>query len=195
MSSALHPTENKVYLGGMDNIIAVYDYSDPNEVEPKKLKELCEHDGYVGSLKFASNTSFVSAGGDAKIVLWDASRHVPITKFYGHEGDAGSIDFPREKCKSFISSSTDGTVRVWDMNSGKCSHIFKTSDEVNQAAFFPSGGAVAAGCHNGETFLFDLRSMCQLQKFVRKGARVSGIQFSFSGRILYAAYEDGFVGL
>jgi len=195
LTTCFHPTEKKIYVGGMDNLVTVYDYSDESNIEFKKLKELQEHDGYVGSCVFASNTQFLTTGGDAKIVLWDATKNTKVSQFLGHQGDAGSIKFPKVKGSSFVTSSTDGTVRVWDMRTGKGTHAFKTSGECNSCAFFPSGQAIAAACHNGEAFLYDLRSCGQLQKFVRKGARASAIEFSSSGRIMYCAYEDGFVGL
>eukprot|EP00965_Chrysotila_dentata_P239607 6203204-Pleurochrysis_carterae.AAC.1 len=152
---------------------------------------------YVGSLVFQNADKLLSSGGDAAVLLWDVTKlKEPLLTFLGHEGDALSVRFPREPgSNSFVTCSTDTTMRVWDVRSGKCTHLFNCTGEVNSCAFFPSGQAVVGGCHNGEALLFDLRSANQLQKYARKGARVSGVDFSKSGRVLYCAYEDGHVGL
>jgi len=63
------------------------------------------------------------------------------TAFYGHDGDAASIRFPSGVPGSqiFCTSSSDGTVRVWDMRTSECTHKFDVAGECNGCAFFPSG--------------------------------------------------------
>merc|ERR1711935_662272 len=119
-------------------------------------------------------------------------------KFMGHVGDANSIRFARDGNQNiFVTCSTDKTCRVWDARNSTqaATHTFEASGECNGAAFFPSGQAVAACCHDGKAFLWDLRTQNKLQVFGRNGSKVSACDFSKSGRIFYCGYEDGHVGL
>ena len=112
---------------------------------------------------------FAPAGGDAAILLWDLNRVATTLKFEGHENDASCIRTAHDAPNSnaFATSSSDGTVRVWDMRTGKCTHLFDAGDECNACAWFPNGMALAAGCNNGKTHLFDLRSYGTLVKLPR----------------------------
>jgi len=116
----------------------------------------------------------------------------------GHEGDASCVRFARDKTANpnrFVTCSCDKTSRMWDMVSGKQTHCFPLTAEANACAMFPNGNMVAVGCHDGKMFLFDTRSHLPLQKLARKNNRVAACDFSLSGRILTAAYEDGHVGM
>ena len=212
MAVEMHPTENQAVIGGMDNMISMYDIS-PNLPKGQKKAELGGeamkgHDGYIASLKFNTydTTKLVSAGGDGDVILWDYKQRKVVQKFWGHVGDANCIRFPKTisapSNQMMMTCSSDKTVRVWDLrssaNPGKSVFTFEgpsDSCEFNGCSWFPNGTAVAGCCENGEAFLWDLRVGAQLQAFKRKGSRVCACDFSASGRIFYCAYEDGHVGL
>jgi len=199
MATELHPTKDILVVGAMNNLATVYKTAGEGCEGPscKKVKELECHEGYVSSVKFPTDDEMVTAGGDGMCAIWDANKWDVKLRLYGHIGDCSSIRFPRcvPSKDVFCTSSSDKTCRVWDKRAAKCTHLFKLSDECNACAFMPNGMCVAAGCHDGNMFLFDLRSQAQLQKMGRKNNRVSGVEFSQSGRIMYAAYEDGNIGL
>lgn len=209
MATEFHPTSDIAAIGGMDNMTTIIDVS-PSLPTAAKKREFSNngHDGYVASLHFLPTdpSQILSAGGDGDVILWDVEKAQVIRKFFGHKGDANSIRFPKENPgKYFCTASTDGTCRVWDVSCktqgkgdsycGDSVQLFEASGECNGAAFFPSGGAVAACCQAEDAFLWDMRTLNRLQNFKRKGSKVSACDFSSSGRIFYCAYEDGNVGL
>jgi len=197
MTTELHPNGKHAFIGGMDNLINVYDYS-KDGIECNNIRQLEGHDGYIASIQFPTENTMVTCGGDADICKWDLSTYKPVMWLSGHEGDASGGRFPRDKgChpERYLTCSCDKTARVWDMTAGKQTHCFALSAEANACAFFPNGNLVAVGCHDGKMFLFDLRSHLPLQKLARKNNRVAACDFSLSGRTLIAAYEDGHVGM
>ena len=181
MATELHPTTDVAAIGGMDNMTTIFDMSPslPTGTQKRALTGsgpdgslTMGHDGYVASLAFMPGdpTKLVSAGGDGDAILWDWERGEVIRKFYGHVGDANSIRFPKENPGStFVTASTDKTCRVWDPRTNSKDKemadsvsCFEASGECNGAAYFPAGTAVAACCHDGAAFLWDLRTTNQL---------------------------------
>jgi len=197
MATELHPTQDILVVGAMNNLATVYKTGGEGCEGPtcKKIKELQCHEGYVSSVKFPTDDCMITTGGDGMTAVWDVKKWDVVSRLYGHIGDCSCIRFPKTSTDIFCTSSSDKTVRVWDKRQLKCTHLFQLSDECNATAFMPNGMCVAAGCNDGNGFLFDLRSQAQLQKMGRKNNRISGAEFSLSGRILYYAYEDGHLGL
>jgi WD40 repeat protein len=182
---AMHPSRPVAAIGGMDNVVSVWS-TEGEGAECSLTRQLERHDGYISSLKFVGDDQMLSAAGDAEIALWDLNSWTVKSTFYGHEGDAACIRFPSGDPGSriFCTSSSDGTVRVWDLRTTECTHKFDVAGECNGCAFFPNGTAVAGGSHNGAAYLFDLRSQAALQKYSRKNNHVSAIEFSKSGRTM-----------
>jgi len=64
--------------------------------------------------------------------------------------------------------------------------------DVNAVRFFPSGEALGTACSDGTIHLFDLRADQEI-KFYTKPSIIFGtssLDFSKSGRVLFAGYDD-----
>lgn len=198
MTTELHPDGKRAFIGGMDNVVYVYDYSG-SDITPVQKQALQGHDGYIASIKFPKPDVMVTAGGDANIIKWDLNTNKKVQYMTGHTGDASCLRFARDKAANpnqFMTCSSDRTARLWDMNSGKSTHIFPLSDEANAGAMFPNGMMIAVGCHDGRIHMYDIRSSLPLTyPLLRKNNRVAALDFSKSGRTMIAAYEDGHVGM
>lgn len=105
-----------------------------------------------------------------------------------------SLDLsPSETGNTFLSGSCDRTARVWDLRTGECVGLFDGHDsDVNAVRFYPSGEAFATGSDDARVRLFDLRAdreVCCYQKQSLLFA-VNALDFSVSGRLLFAGYSD-----
>lgn len=61
---------------------------------------------------------------------------------------------------------------------------------------FPDGNAIMTGSDDATCRLFDMRSDCQLNVYTdnKLASAVTTVEFSPSGRVLFASYEDGTLG-
>ena len=71
------------------------------------------------------------------VVLWDSRDLRLVATWPGHAGEINSISFRRDAAR-LLSSSSDHTVRVWDIATGKCLRVFDGhTDKVYAAVFHP----------------------------------------------------------
>lgn len=114
-----------------------------------------------------------------------------------------SVALNPQRPNEFVSGSVDSTALIWDMRAGskpQLSYIGHESD-INAVAFMGNGYSFATGSDDYSCLLFDTRSKGQVAKYAapRSSAAsglsinggVYGLDFSKSGRVLFAAYEDG----
>eukprot|EP00456_Euglypha_rotunda_P041835 TRINITY_DN3253_c1_g1_i1.p1 TRINITY_DN3253_c1_g1~~TRINITY_DN3253_c1_g1_i1.p1 ORF type:complete len:380 (-),score=7.14 TRINITY_DN3253_c1_g1_i1:115-1254(-) len=81
---------------------------------------------FVNSVKLIpshkSDSSFIATGSrDARIRLWNSFGQL-LTVFSGHVGSVRSIALWNDK---LISGSYDGFLRLWNIETGQCEHIFQ----------------------------------------------------------------------
>ncbi|KAL1496630.1 hypothetical protein AB1Y20_014234 [Prymnesium parvum] len=203
-ASAISPDPDKtiVALGGLDNVICIYNMSSSSEGPPVMKVELPSsgegHEGSITSLHFCTIDKLISAAGDGDIRVWDANTGTCSQVLAGHARDAVSLSFQHDAVGGpmFASGSLDGTVRLWDLRSGKSFATFTMDDEVNGCAMFPDGRAVAGACVNGAVSVYDVRAQQRVQHMVVSGkvSACTGVQFSISGRALYTSHENGCIG-
>jgi WD40 repeat protein len=200
---ALHPTKDIVVSGGMDNTISLAVPEAPDDpINPfmTLTKQWAGegpygHDGMISSLRFVSETRFLSTGGDGEVKLWDVERgdNECVATLYGHTAEAASITFPSDNPELMIfgTCSNDTTCKLWDLRTNKCTHTFHSADKLTACDFFPNGNAIAAGGQGQTTFFWDVRSIKCVGTFVRNHMKVTGVAFSKSGRALFVSHEDG----
>lgn len=116
------------------------------------------------------------------------------TALKGHEEDVYHCSFSPRCSDVLLSSSKDGTVRIWDVPSATCRRICETGFPVKCCALSHDGSMLAAGGdtsqvavlspENGATlFTLDLDD----ESF---GNSVTNVSFTKSDRQLAAAYSD-----
>jgi len=81
-----------------------------------------------------------TAHANGNIVLWDVERGEELRAFKGHSGDVLSASFWEKPGGTLllVSSSTDGTIRIWNANNGGCLGILMAHDD-SWAALRPDG--------------------------------------------------------
>jgi len=193
MTCAFEQTKNNlVACGGLDNVCSVYNLQQASQGS-KPSQELVSHDGYVSCCRFIDETRILSASGDSSCILWDTNTGDALTTFGDHSGDVMSLSVNPHDKNMFVSGSVDTTAKVWDVRSGKCvqTHIGHESD-INSVAFFPDGKAFGTGSDDSTCRLFDMRCYNEVNRFGNDKlvGGITEVDFSRSGRLLFAGYDD-----
>ncbi|XP_070211949.1 sterol regulatory element-binding protein cleavage-activating protein-like isoform X2 [Littorina saxatilis] len=72
----------------------------------------------------------VSASHDHTLKVFRLEDQVCLYTLYGHEGSIGALCLDRCPPYAAASGSSDGSVRLWDLMTGTCTHKFKWHDEA-----------------------------------------------------------------
>lgn len=101
--------------------------------------------------------------------------------------------------KSVLSGSWDGTVRLWDITSGKLTKEFKEhKGHVVTVAFSPDGKTIATGGNDGSVKLWNVATGKVIRQFIDYyGSRIMGfplanISFSPDGKYIMVPYGSFF---
>jgi guanine nucleotide-binding protein G(I)/G(S)/G(T) subunit beta-1 len=197
MTVAYSPSGNFLACGGLDNVASIYKLdeipgADERKKDPDPKSELAQHDGYLSSCKFVSDSTLVTASGDSYVLLWDVPSKRVKTTFQGHSSDVMSVAVTGPG-DVFISGGCDAVAKVWDARSGTCvqTHEGHESD-INSIAVFPDNYAFGTASDDSSCRLFDTRCWGEVNSFgaAKVICSITSLSFSFSGRILYAGYDD-----
>ncbi|KAH6611059.1 hypothetical protein Trco_001079 [Trichoderma cornu-damae] len=136
----------------------------PAVAQGRLIQTYSAHGYEVLSLAIASdNESFVSAGGDRAVFLWDVSKAVTTRRFggnaQGHSARINCVSFAGAGDALVVSGGFDTTVRVWDVRSASFRPIQVLSearDAVTSLAV--RGPEVIAGSVDGRVRSYDVRT-------------------------------------
>lgn len=191
MTCTYSPSGNYVACGGLDNICSVYNLRSRDQ--PIRVsRELSAHTGYLSCCRFLTDRHILTSSGDMTCILWDVDIGQTVQKFTDHTGDVMSVAVSPDK-NTFVSGACDAHAKLWDIRSGKCVQTFTGHEsDINAVQFFPNGLAFGTGSDDASCRLFDIRADRELKQYtddmIREG--VTSIDFSTSGRFLFAGYDD-----
>ncbi|EGC34710.1 hypothetical protein DICPUDRAFT_153024 [Dictyostelium purpureum] len=106
----------------------------------------------------------------------------------GHEGPVLDIDY-HSLGNVAASSSSDKTVKVWDIEKGYCTHNFQHPGVVNIIKFHPTEYKIATVCDDLNIRIWDLVTK-ECIVLTNHLSQISGISFSNSGKELISSGRD-----
>ncbi|XP_067942107.1 uncharacterized protein [Watersipora subatra] len=143
---------NRVFTGGMDGIIYLWDKRSGRMVE-----ELRGHNGSVRSLVLDSAKDVLySASWDTTISVWDVVKLMKRTTLIGHTGAVVDIRLDTARACLF-SASSDGTIRLWSTRIYKCMQIIG-HHSTNINCLFHAAGILVSGGAEGKVHVYSLSS-------------------------------------
>lgn len=127
-----------------------------------------------------------SATNPFAIELWDLETRTS-TAMQGHTGQIFSIAFSADSRK-LVSGSTDGSVRVWDVEQCREIAVLRGHTEtVIQVMFSPNQECVASASHDGTIRLWDVLTRRTVLTLPDVTERVASMSFSHDGQFLASA--------
>src|SRR5205814_1439842 len=155
------------------------------------------HTGAVTGLFVATRAEgqpLTSAGTDRAVRTWPSARTTVLgTRFAGHESWVTSLALTPDG-KKLVSGSWDGTVRVWDVQTGKEPTVLESHEsKIYAVAVSRDGKRAASAGGNGEVFVWDLESNAQVARLEGhdEESEVNGIAFTPGGKRVVTAASDG----
>jgi hypothetical protein len=153
----------------------------------KELRRLTHLPGYAPRcLAFAAGDLRLlvgwSSGANHIVRLYDSEKGRALHSLLGHSGAITAVAF-RPDGTSALSASMDGTLRLWNVMTGKELRRMEHKGGIHDAAVAPDGKrALSAGWSDRTVRLWDLTTGRQIYAFDGHVAPVLGVAFSADGK-------------
>ncbi|XP_070846624.1 WD repeat-containing protein 90 [Chaetodon trifascialis] len=154
-----------------------------------------EHEGPVSLVSVSSDSLQVLAGtSTGNLGFLDVSSRGYNTLMRSHtDAVLGfSVDGVR---RHLTTASSDGTVRIWNMDSLHQLYDFVSEDSPCSVAFHPSEQVFSCGFSSGIVRIFDISSAKMLAEHKQHRGEVVGLAFSPDGEFMYSADSQGSLAL
>ncbi|MBU0973076.1 MAG: TIR domain-containing protein, partial [Proteobacteria bacterium] len=125
----------------------------------------------------------------SKLLLWSPKEKWMVAE--GHKDDVTGISFSPDG-KTLASSSNDGSIIFWDLNTDTIQQRVITEEGVgiNSVAFSPDGTEIAFGIENGDVFLWNVIEEKTTVTFQEHSDLVTDLTFSPNGKKLASGSRD-----
>ncbi len=134
---------------------------------------------------FAYTTRNTSAFSDTLKTKWTLGSYSLVRSFVGHTGPVWAVSYsPDGQLIATCAGSGDGTVKLWDANSGNLIHTFSGFDDARSVCFSPDG-SVLAGAGDSKIMLWRVSDKSYIRTLEgATGVTITIIRFSPDGSIL-----------
>jgi WD40 repeat protein len=170
---AVDPAAGRIYAGGDDYAIHVFDPSSPKK---QSVAQWNNHDNYVSALAVVPDGSrriVVSGSYDRRLIWWDAATGKAIRTVEAHEGWVRNLAVVPGAGR-IVSVGDDLLVKVWETDSARLLHTMaghaKQTPQGHVTALYalavsPDGRHAASGDRIGAVHVWDLSTGKLKQSF------------------------------
>ncbi|KAF3014048.1 TOR complex subunit lst8 [Neopestalotiopsis sp. 37M] len=146
-------------------------------------------DSQVNRLCISPDKRFLAAAGHHTVKLYDikSTNPNPLLTFEGHTGNITGVAFHCEG-KWMVTSSEDGTVKIWETRSGTIQRSYNHGSPVNDVVIHPNQGEIISCDRSGSVRIWDLaENNCSHQLIPEEDVSVSSVTVASDGSLLCAA--------
>ncbi|KAL5345984.1 hypothetical protein V498_00145 [Pseudogymnoascus sp. VKM F-4517 (FW-2822)] len=150
-------------------------------------------DSQVNRLCISPDKRFLAAAGHHSVKLYDikSTNPNPILTFEGHTGNITGVAFHCEG-KWMVTSSEDGTVKIWETRTGTVQRSYNHNSPVNDVVIHPNQGEIISCDHGGSVRIWDLaENSCSHQLIPEEDVSVSSVTVASDGSTLCAGNNSG----
>jgi eukaryotic-like serine/threonine-protein kinase len=131
---------------------------------------------------------------DKTVLLLDARSHKTVARFQGHRGIVWGAAFSPDS-RHLATGSRDHTIRLWQIDNGKCRVLRGHTDDVSAVAFHPDGKRLATAGRDRGVWLWDLARGQEVARLQGHTSVVRALAFSPDGATLASGSGDTTVRL
>ncbi|MGV2433851.1 MAG UNVERIFIED_CONTAM: WD40 repeat domain-containing protein [Anaerolineae bacterium] len=141
-----------VVSGGTDHLVYIY--------TANGVHALQDATDEITALALSSDHRWLAVGSqDRHIRLYDFTTHALLHDWEAHYGAVSALQFhPDSNTHTFLSASRDGSVKLWDVESGQIEVPFESGGDVRTAVFAGQGELIVAGTQAGMLCFWDIRT-------------------------------------
>ncbi|EME44734.1 hypothetical protein DOTSEDRAFT_72254 [Dothistroma septosporum NZE10] len=153
-------------------------------------------DSQVNRLCISPDKRFLAAAGHHTVKLYDIKSTNPaaVLTFEGHTGNITGVAFHCEG-KWMVTSSEDGTVKIWDTRSGHIQRNYSHGVPVNDVVIHPNQGELISCDRGGNVRIWDLgENKCSHQLVPEEDKSVASVTVATDGSLLCAAVSSSVNG-
>ena len=146
-------------------------------------------DSQVNRLCISPDKRFLAAAGHSTVKLFDirSTNPVPLLMLEGHQGNITGVAFHCEG-KWMVTSSEDGTVKIWETRTGNIQRSYTHGSPVNDVVIHPNQGEIISCDRGGSIRIWDLaENNCSHQLIPEEEVSVSSVTVASDGSLLCAA--------
>ncbi|KAL1955982.1 hypothetical protein VTO42DRAFT_7882 [Malbranchea cinnamomea] len=151
-------------------------------------------DSQVNRLCITPDKRYVAAAGRLHVKLYDIKSSTsagPVMTFEGHTNNVTGVAFHCEG-KWMVTSSEDGTVKVWDTRTGSIQRNYSHKAPVNDVVIHPNQGELISCDRSGTVRVWDLgESRCTHQLIPEEDVSVASVSVASDGSLLCAGNNKG----
>jgi WD40 repeat protein len=144
----------------------------------------------------ADGATLAASGLDPVVHIWDAARLAPLRRINTSHGMMiTALAFSPMDNKQLATASCDGTIMIWNTDSGARLDMCETNGSAMSLAYSPSGRRLATSGQPRVIEMWDTNTRSPLDVIIGHPDAVRSIAFSPDGRTVATGCDDGRVRL
>jgi len=177
---------NQILTGSRDGSIRRWDRT-TGEI----LLRWFVHEGYVQRLRVSPDGKWALSCSCGAMIETSLASGKPRLAWDRHDGSVQAAAFLPDG-KHVVSGSTDATIRVWDVETGKTTRVISgVTLGAYCLAVSPDGFCVSAGCKDGVVREFNLGDGRLLRELTGHLGYVRAVAYTPDGKRLLSSADDG----